>query len=132
MRRASTPRTRQIPGPAVLDLPQTTADLPNDDRRACGPSNKTTLTHALEISCNTAFGWLGLRARRRRAAGPGRQVRLRRRAADADAGHARARSRPTSTRRRLAQSAIGQYDVRVTPLQMAMVAAGDRQRAAWS
>ena len=28
----------------------------------------------------------------------------------------------------LAQSAIGQYDVRVTPLQMAMVSAGDRQQ----
>jgi peptidoglycan glycosyltransferase len=27
-----------------------------------------------------------------------------------------------------AQAAIGQFDVRVTPLQMAMVAAGDRQR----
>ena len=27
----------------------------------------------------------------------------------------------------IAQSAIGQYDVRVTPLQMAMVARGDRQ-----
>ena len=46
----------QIPGPASLRLPQTTTSLPNDDHRACGPGDKTTLTHALEVSCNTAFG----------------------------------------------------------------------------
>ena len=49
-----------LPGPAVLDLPDTTADLPNHDGRACGPSNEITLTEALEVSCNTAFGYLGL------------------------------------------------------------------------
>ena len=51
----------QIPGPAVLDLPHTThrpaQRLPG---QTCGPNNKTTLKHALEISCNTAFGWLGM------------------------------------------------------------------------
>ena len=26
-----------VPGPAVLDLPETTADLPNDDTAPCGP-----------------------------------------------------------------------------------------------
>ncbi|MGA8977825.1 MAG: penicillin-binding transpeptidase domain-containing protein, partial [Pedococcus sp.] len=32
----------QIPGPAVLKLPQTTASLPNDNRQACGPDDKVT------------------------------------------------------------------------------------------
>ena len=50
----------RIPGPATLDLPLSTINLPTDDHRPCGTNNKTTLTHALEISCNTAFGWLGL------------------------------------------------------------------------
>src|SRR6476661_1722451 len=50
----------RIPGPATLDLPQTTTKLPTDDHQACGPNNTTTLTHALEVSCNTAFGWLGM------------------------------------------------------------------------
>ena len=75
-----------VPGPAGLDLPQTT-DRPAQRRRPpCGPGDQSTLTHALEISCNTAFGGLGPEARRRRAAHAGRQVRLRRRAAGADAG----------------------------------------------
>lgn len=48
--------TTQIPGPAVMDLPQTTVGLPNHDGKSCGPGDLTTLQHALEISCNTAFG----------------------------------------------------------------------------
>ena len=50
-----------IPAPASMDLPESSAPLPNYDHRACGPNNETTLRHALEISCNTAFGWIGLK-----------------------------------------------------------------------
>jgi peptidoglycan glycosyltransferase len=111
----------QIPGPAVLDLPQTTTKLPTDDHQACGPGGKTTLTHALEISCNTAFGWLGLTlggdALREQAAkfsfGDSLRVPMRVTPSTVPALNA-----PQS-----AQAAIGQYDVRVTPLQMAMVSA---------
>ena len=53
--------TTQIPGPARMDLPQTSVGLPNWDRAACGPNDLTTLQHALEISCNTAFAWVGLK-----------------------------------------------------------------------
>jgi peptidoglycan glycosyltransferase len=53
--------TTQIPGPARMDLPQTSVGLPNYDRAACGPNDQTTLQHALEISCNTAFAGLGLK-----------------------------------------------------------------------
>ena len=107
----------------MLDLPQTDADLPNDFKGACGPNDKTTLTHALEISCNTAFGWLGLQLGGRRLPRPGRQVRLRRPRCRCRCRSRRARCRPSSTQPQTAQSAIGQYDVRVTPLQVAMVAA---------
>ena len=55
-----TDENSEVPGPAVLDLPLTSATLPNENGRACGPNDKTTLIHALEISCNTAFGSLGL------------------------------------------------------------------------
>lgn len=112
----------QIPAPAVMDLPQSNAGLPNYDRRACGPNNATTLQHALEISCNTAFGFLGIQlggdALRGQAAkfGFGQTLRI------------PTRVEPSVVPAQLnapqaAQSAIGQYDVRVTPLQVAMVSA---------
>ena len=113
----------QIPGPASLDLPQTTVNLPTDDNQPCGAGDKTTLTHALEISCNTAFGWLGLQLG---------GAELRAQAAKfgfGDALRVPMRVTPSTVPAQLnppqtAQAAIGQYDVRVTPLQMAMVAAG--------
>ncbi|HET8768588.1 penicillin-binding transpeptidase domain-containing protein [Phycicoccus sp. M110.8] len=112
----------QIPGPATLDLPQTTVNLPNDDRRPCGPNNKTSLTHALEISCNTAYGWLGMQvgadAFRAQAAKFGIGDRLSIPMSVTPSSVPAQLNEP-----QLAQSAIGQYDVRVTPLQMAMVAA---------
>ena len=112
----------QIPGPAVLDLPQTTSDLPNDFQGNCGANNKTTLTHALEISCNTAFGWLGMQvgsdAFRAQAAKFGIGDRL------SVPMTVTPSSVPTELNQpQLAQSAIGQYDVRVTPLQVAMISA---------
>ncbi|HYN30759.1 MAG TPA: penicillin-binding protein 2 [Dermatophilaceae bacterium] len=112
-----------IPGPAELDLPQTTATLPNSNGRACGPGGKTTLTNAMRISCNTAFGWLGMEvgadAFRQQAArfGIGDELSVPMRVTPS--------SVPAELNEpQLAQSAIGQYDVRVTPLQVAMVSAG--------
>jgi penicillin-binding protein A len=113
----------QIPGPATLDLPGTPTDLPTADHQPCGPGNKTSLAHALEISCNSAFGWLGLDlggdALREQAAKFG----------FGDALRVPLRVEPSKVPAQLnkpqaAQSAIGQYDVRVTPLQMAMISAG--------
>jgi peptidoglycan glycosyltransferase len=113
----------EIPGPATLDLPQTATNLPTDDHQPCGPGDKTSLTHALEISCNSAFGWLGLElggdSLRAQAAKFG----------FGDALRVPMRVTPSVVPAQLnapqsAQSAIGQYDVRVTPLQMAMVSAG--------
>lgn len=112
-----------VPGPAVLDLPLTDATLPNETRRACGDNDRTTLIHALEISCNTAFGSLGLELG---------GEKLRAQAAKfgfGDALQIPLRVSPSTVPAELnapqaAQSAIGQYDVRTTPLQMAMVAAG--------
>lgn len=49
----------QVPGQASLDLPQTDKDLPNDGGGSCG-GDQITLTQALMVSCNVAFGHLGL------------------------------------------------------------------------
>ena len=118
-----TPATR-IPSPTVLDLPGTTANLKNFGGERCGDGRTTTLLDALRISCNTAYGALGMRLgqdvvrEQAEAFGFGdTNLLLPQRVADSVF--------PTDlTKAQTAQSSIGQYDVRVTPLQMAMVAAG--------
>ena len=115
--------TSEIPGPANLDLPQTTVGLPNSGGRACGPGDKVTLQDAMRISCNTAFGWLGLEMggdKLREQAGRfgfGDQLSIPMRVTPSKVP---AELNPPQT----AQAAVGQYDVRVTPLEMAMVAGG--------
>lgn len=112
----------QIPGPATLDLPLTTTNLPTDDHRPCGPGDKTSLTHALEISCNSAFGWLGMELGADELGAQAAKFGF------GDALRVPMRVEPSRFPAKLdapgtAQSAIGQRDVRVTPLQMAMVGA---------
>ncbi len=112
-----------LPGPALLDLPQTDADLPNAFNGSCGPNDEVTMTRALTISCNTAFASLGMEI--------GAEA-LQTQAAKfgfGDAINIPMRVTPSTVpeqldQPQLAQAAIGQYDVRTTPLQMAMVAAG--------
>jgi peptidoglycan glycosyltransferase len=115
--------TSVVPGPAELTLPQTTAKLPNDFSGACGPGDKVDLTTALQISCNTAFGYLGLTlggdALRDQAAKFGFGDRISIPMPVTPSSVPSGMNPPQS-----AQSAIGQFDVRVTPLQMAMISAG--------
>jgi len=110
-------------GGASLDLPQTSTNLPNDFAGACGPGNRVDLTRALQISCNTAFGSLGLTlggdALREQAAKFGFGDRLNVPMPVTPSTVPAGMNPPQS-----AQAAIGQFDVRVTPLQMAMVSAG--------
>ena len=113
----------ELPGPARLDLPQSSASLPNDFAGSCGPGDKVTLLRALQISCNTAFGSLGITlggdAVRAQAARFGFGERLRVPMSVTPSTVPAGMNAPQS-----AQAAIGQFDVRVTPLQMAMVSAG--------
>jgi peptidoglycan glycosyltransferase len=117
------PSTR-IPSPTVLDLPGTTANLRNFGGETCGDGRTDTLADALTISCNTAFGQLGItlgadKVRKQAEAFGFGDTTLELPQTVADSIY------PTElTKAQEAQSAIGQYDVRVTPLQMAMVAAG--------
>jgi len=113
----------QIPSPTVLDLPQTRAGLRNFGGASCS-GETSTLAEAMRISCNTAFGALGLQlgddALREQAEAFGfgdTDLRVPTRVADS-------RFPEDANPPQTAQSAIGQFDVRVTPLQMAMVAAG--------
>ncbi|MGN6688413.1 MAG: peptidoglycan D,D-transpeptidase FtsI family protein [Actinomycetales bacterium] len=110
-----------IPGPAALDLPQTSATLPNEDGRQCTPgSDTTTLANALRRSCNSSFGALGL------ALGADA---LRQQAEKFGFGQSIEVPMPSAVSvfpkdpnaPQTAQSAIGQFDVAATPLEMAMV-----------
>lgn len=112
-----------VPGPAGYRPPGTSAVIHNENGRGCATANgKVTLERALEVSCNTAFAYLGV-------------------AVGADALQKQAEAfgfnssftvpMTAATSRfpsgldvpQTALSAIGQYDVRATALQMAMVAA---------
>ncbi len=112
----------ELPGPAALDLPQSTAVLPNYDDRPCGPDNTTTLAEALRISCNSAFGQLGIdlggEALREQAARFGYDQELTIPLTVTPSTVPEGLNAPQS-----AQAAVGQFDVRVTPLQVAMTSA---------
>lgn len=111
-----------LPGPANLDLPQTEVGLPNHGGLACGPGDEVDFDIAMQDSCNTAFGWLGMEL-------GGEKIREQ---ADqfgfGDDLEVPMEVAPSSIPKDLspaqeAQVGIGQYDVRVTPLQVAMVSA---------
>jgi penicillin-binding protein A len=111
-----------IPAPPTLPYPNSTLSLKNFAGESCGDGQNTTLIDALTISCNTAFGGLGEKLG---------QDALRR---QADAfGFDSTFSVPMKSSSSVfpsdldaaqtIQSAIGQYNVRATPLQMAEIAA---------
>ena len=111
-----------IPGPETYRLPGTTVDLPNWTGRECGPNGRVTLAEALAISCNTAFAWLGNElgadALRDQAEAFGFEESF-----ETPQRAAAARFPEDPDPAQTAMSAIGQYDVRATTLQMALVAA---------
>lgn len=111
----------QIPNPPALEFPGIEYTLPNFVTGNCADRTTADLKFALEQSCNTAFAQialdLGEDAIREQAAkfGFGEELTI--------PTPVVASSFPSDlTDPELAQSAVGQFDTRVTPLQMAMVA----------
>lgn len=109
-----------IPAPDQLPLPQSSSIMGNFGGATCAPGEEMTLADALRISCNTAFGQLGMDV-----------------GADALRSTAQAFGFGTSVEIPLkttpsvfpgeldvpqtALASIGQFDVAATPLQMALV-----------
>jgi peptidoglycan glycosyltransferase len=118
-----TPDT-SIPAPTVLDLPQTTATLKNFGGEVCGNGKTMTLADALRISCNTAFGGLGMQLGDSALRNQAEKFGLDDNGLKVPLNVATSVFPDPLSKPQEAQAAIGQYDVRVTPLQMAMVAAG--------
>jgi penicillin-binding protein A len=116
--------TTQIPAPDVYHLPGTaTARITNFDNERCGNGKTDSLIHALTISCNTAFAELGVKlddtAIRDQAAAFGIDGQTR--SCPLTVGPSGLG--PMIDDAALAQSSIGQRDVRITPLQGAMISA---------
>lgn len=109
-----------VPGQPRLDLPQTDRDLPNLNGASCG-GDRVTLTQALQVSCNVAFGHLGLQlgeeTLREQAEAFGFGERwLRGLGPQAESVFPDDAAGPLA-----AYSAIGQYEVAASVLQMAQV-----------
>ena len=110
-----------LPSPTVLDVPQTSADIHNFGGSSCG-GGTLTMPEALEISCNTTFAGLGLKLGDKKLAAEAEKFGFNRpspyQLPAATSVIPKNQDVPAT-----AQSAIGQRDVRVSPLQMASVAA---------
>lgn len=112
-----------IPGPATIALPGSSHRLGNWTNRSCGKRDTTTLDNALSISCNTAFAWLGMQlgsdalSEQANKFGFGTSFTV-----PMIAATSKFPDNPDQAQ--TAMSAIGQFDVQASPLQMAMVAAG--------
>ncbi len=111
-----------LPGPASYPLPGSSRSLANWSGAPCGPNNQTTLANALAISCNSAFAHLGNElgadALRTQAEKFGFDHSF-----DVPMTAATSRFPEDPDDAQTAMSAIGQFDVRATTLQMAMVTA---------
>jgi penicillin-binding protein A len=113
--------TEELPSPTVYDVPQTSADIRNFGGASCGDGS-LTLTEALRISCNTTFAALGVRVGSEKLAAEAEKFGFNQPSPyqlPAATSSIPAEQDVPAT----AQSAIGQRDVRVSPLQMATVAA---------
>lgn len=124
-------RETRFPSPRQLNLPDTDKTLQNYGGGNCGGSS-ISLGSAFRISCNTTFAQIAMRVGPAKMAAMGEKFGLDREPefdlamtpsclrAIPGAGCDRA---PDLSRPATAYTGIGQQDVRVTPLQMAVVAA---------
>ncbi|MGO1408655.1 MAG: peptidoglycan D,D-transpeptidase FtsI family protein [Brachybacterium sp.] len=114
----------EIPGPGTWELPNSSAVMNNHaggGTEACGPDDTSTLAEALRQSCNTSFAMLGVdlgeEQLRETAQGFGFGQRL-----EIPLSVTPSTLGQDLDDAQLATTSIGQYETRVTPLQMAMVA----------
>jgi penicillin-binding protein A len=108
-----------VESPDRLKLPGTRVSLPNSGD--CG-GTKITMTQALKVSCNTAFANLGLDVGEDKLRDQAKLFGFDRRHL-ADLKGVASQFPDKLDDAQLALSAIGQYDVAASPLQMAMVSA---------
>lgn len=113
-----------VPAPDTYKPPQTTRSMQNDSGESCGNGSTTTLGHALEMSCNTAYAMLGVKLGATKMENQARKFGFGDPDLTVPMPVARSVFPQGLSPAFLAQASIGQYDTRVTPMQMAMVASG--------
>ncbi len=112
----------ELEGGVTYTLPGTQTSLPNFAGAACDPEGRPTLAHSVQISCNTSFAWLadvlGADALREQSArfGFGQQL-------DVPMPVTPSAYPEDPDDAQVALTGIGQHEVRVTPLQVAMISA---------
>jgi peptidoglycan glycosyltransferase len=115
-----TPNT-VIPSPSqTLSLPGTTSTISNDSGEICGD---TTLINAFTQSCNTVYGKIGLDVGAANLQAEAEKWGLNQTGPSVPIPAATSVFPTGINQAQTAQSAIGQYNVRITPLQGAMMAA---------
>jgi peptidoglycan glycosyltransferase len=116
-----TPQSK-LPNPKSFILPGTTTAITNSGEGRCGGATTVSIATALKLSCNIPFAQLGIDlgqdaiARQARAFGFGEAFSIPLKST--------ASTYPDNLdEAQTALTAFGQFDVRVTPLQMALVSA---------
>jgi penicillin-binding protein A len=112
-----------IPAPDTLTLPGTSTELENFGGSSCSSTGEQSLIDALTISCNTAFAQLGIDLGEDAVRDMAEAFGM-----DGEQREIPLTVEPSSmgdpeNDAQLGVSSIGQQDVRMTPLQAAMVAA---------
>ena len=112
-----------VAAPDELPLPNSNRVIPNFNGSSCSPSGQQTLIEALTISCNTAFAQLGMDLGEDKIRAMSEAFGL-----DGEKYEIPLDVKPSVIGdivddAALAQTSIGQRDVRMTPLQAALVAA---------
>lgn len=110
----------EFPNPATLTLPETTFDISNSDEGTCGPGENATIATAIRLSCNIPMAELGQQLGYRTILDQANKfgfnesidVPLQ----STESYYPRVLDAPQTM-----LSAFGQYTVRASPLQMAMV-----------
>lgn len=112
-----------LAAPARYLLPGTRTYLANYDGEICSRTAKVTLDRALTISCNTAFAKLAVDLGEPAIRAQAEQFGLNDQAGSVPLTVAASTVGPITDPAKLAETGIGQQDVRVTPLQAAMISA---------
>lgn len=111
-----------ISAPHTYTPPQTTMAIHNDSNETCGSGDQDSLKDALAMSCNTAFAKLGVKLGQQKLHSQAQRFGFGDSNIDVPMQVAPSEFPTGLDKPQTAQSAIGQYNVRLTPIQDAMVA----------
>jgi peptidoglycan glycosyltransferase len=115
----------EVPGGTTYQLPQTSGDsgLIDNEGRSCG-SDQIPFEQAMAQSCNTTFAQLGVELGGEALREQAEKFGFNQHYLEDTGPQAISNFPEDATPPEAGQSAIGQFEVRASPLQMAMVAAG--------